>query len=81
MYSVSSRNWTRAAVFISYDDNNYTTGTSYQRKAVITRLKMALSRILFGHITTFLYHRSTQTYMIGFSTSAGVCLDARSFLI
>ena len=28
MQSVSSRIWTRAAVFISYDDNNYTTGTS-----------------------------------------------------
>ena len=27
MQSVSSRIWTRAAVFISYDDNNYTTGT------------------------------------------------------
>ena len=28
MQSVSSRIWTRVAVFISYDDNNYTTGTS-----------------------------------------------------
>ena len=28
MQSVSSRIWTRIAVFISYDDNNYTTGTS-----------------------------------------------------
>ena len=28
MQSVSSRNWTRIAVFISYDDNDYTTGTS-----------------------------------------------------
>ena len=26
--SVSSRIWTRVAVFISYDDNNYTTSTS-----------------------------------------------------
>ena len=26
MQSVSSRIWTRVAVFISYDDNNYTTG-------------------------------------------------------
>ena len=30
MQPVSSRIWTRVAVFISYDDNNYTTGTSYQ---------------------------------------------------
>ena len=29
MQPVSSRIWTRVAVFISYDDNNYTTGTSY----------------------------------------------------
>ena len=28
MQSVSSRIWTRVAVFISYVDNNYTTGTS-----------------------------------------------------
>ena len=28
MQSVPSRIWTRVAVFISYDDNNYTTGTS-----------------------------------------------------
>ena len=28
MQSVSSRIWTRVAVFISNDDNNYTTGTS-----------------------------------------------------
>ena len=27
MQSVSSRIWTRVAVFISYDDNDYTTGT------------------------------------------------------
>ena len=29
MYSVSSRIWTRVAESISYDDNHYTTGTSY----------------------------------------------------
>ena len=28
MQSVSSRIWTRVAVFISYDDNHYTTGTN-----------------------------------------------------
>ena len=27
MQSASSRIWTRVAVFISYDDNHYTTGT------------------------------------------------------
>ena len=29
MQSVSSSIWTRVAVFISYDDNNYTTGTGF----------------------------------------------------
>ena len=28
MQSVSSRIWTRVAVYISYDNNDYTTGTS-----------------------------------------------------
>ena len=28
MQSVSSRIWIRVAVYISYDDNDYTTGTS-----------------------------------------------------
>ena len=28
MQPISSRIWTRVAVFISYDDNHYTTGTS-----------------------------------------------------
>ena len=28
MQSVSSRIWSRVAVFISYDDNDYTTGIS-----------------------------------------------------
>ena len=29
MQSVSSRIWTRVAVFISYDNNDYTTGSVY----------------------------------------------------
>ena len=29
MQLVSARIWTRVAVSISYDDNHYTTGTSY----------------------------------------------------
>ena len=35
MQSVKSRIWTRVAVFISYDDNNYTTGTSKQKYAEV----------------------------------------------
>ena len=33
MQSVSSRIWTRIAVFISYGDNDYTTGTSTKQKS------------------------------------------------
>ena len=32
MQSVSSRIWTRVAVSIPYDDNDYTTGTSKKKK-------------------------------------------------
>ena len=32
MQSISSRIWTRVAVSISYDDNDYTTGTSYSKR-------------------------------------------------
>ena len=34
MQSVSSRIWTRVAVSISYDDNDYTTGTFINFKKV-----------------------------------------------
>ena len=30
MQSVSSRIWTRVAVYISYDDNHYTMGTTFK---------------------------------------------------
>ena len=35
MQSVSSRIWTRVAVFISYDDNHYTPGTSNLNTIII----------------------------------------------
>ena len=35
MQSVSSRIWTRVAVSISYDDNDYTTGTSAKHEVDI----------------------------------------------
>ena len=35
MQSVSSRIWTRVVVSISYDDNRYTTGTSYCQEFMI----------------------------------------------
>ena len=42
MQSVSSRIWTRIAVFISYSDNDYTTGTS----------KMTVIPIIVGALET-----------------------------
>ena len=39
MQSVSSRIWTRIAVFISYGDNDYTTGTSKRKGAEINSKK------------------------------------------
>ena len=45
MQSVSSRIWTRVGVFISYDDNDYTTGTSLMTmkgySALLRFLKLA----------------------------------------
>ena len=38
MKSVSSRIWTRVAVFNSYDDNNYTTGTSNDLSTMISEI-------------------------------------------
>ena len=49
MQSVSSRIWTRMAVFISYGDNDYTTGTLIM---VLTKTKSTLynTRNSFGEI-------------------------------
>ena len=49
MQSVSSRIWTRVAVSISYDDNDYTTGTSY---FFLDQLKNIL--MSFAHICDYI---------------------------
>ena len=36
MQSVTSRIWTPVTVSISYDDNYYTTGTSYEIKLIVS---------------------------------------------
>ena len=51
MQSVSSRIWTRIAVFISYGDNDYT--TVGVRKAVVSRA--VAFRICSIYLETFLY--------------------------
>ena len=40
MQSVSSRIWTRVAVFISYGDNHYTTGTHQNNFIDSTHMKL-----------------------------------------
>ena len=37
MQSISSRIWTRVALFISYDDNHYTTGTSWTKNIMVCK--------------------------------------------
>ena len=43
MQSVSSSIWTRVAVSISYDDNHYTTGTSWT-----LRLNVIIDQLIFN---------------------------------
>ena len=57
MQSVSSRIWTRAAVSISYDDNHYTTGTSYANIVILANKISFLKKILYG---TWQYIQCTQ---------------------
>ena len=52
MQSVSSRIWTRVAVFISYDDNHYTTGTS--NKFVFDDNPSYIYSRFFGYLTIFI---------------------------
>ena len=40
MQSVSSRIWTRSAMFISYDDNHYTTGTSNNKRQIVADIRI-----------------------------------------
>ena len=47
MQSVSSKIWTRVAVFISYDDNHYTTGTSSLHTINCTQFKLSNISIRF----------------------------------
>ena len=54
MQSVSSRIWTRVAVFISYGDNNYTTDTS--QKAVFKKFD-ASKHHLFVWTTKFFWNQ------------------------
>ena len=62
MQSVSSRIWTRVTMSISYNDNNYTTGTS--SKSYITPLfELTLDNIVFIYClletTCFIYAKES----------------------
>ena len=48
MQSVSFRIWTRVAVFISYGDNNYTTGHSYDAQRIMEYVFIAITPITYG---------------------------------
>ena len=56
MQSVSSRIWTRVAVFISYNDNNYTTGTSLIRTDSLRTPTDTHSLSLSLYIYIYIYH-------------------------
>ena len=63
MQSVSSRNWTRVAVFISYDDNDYTTGTSiFETDLRWSALKWYLEQ--GAYILKYFQAESTDTILI-----------------
>ena len=55
MQSVSSRIWTRVAVSISYDDNNYTTGTKHFDR------RSSLYEGIYNNFSTVLYPEGNQT--------------------
>ena len=50
MQSVSSRIWIRVAVFISYDDNHYTSGISSSMFMVLIRLEYFINKITYGKL-------------------------------
>ena len=52
MQSVSSRIWTHVAESISYDDNHYTTGTSY-KSLLYTVLKKGIAFYVSSYIIWF----------------------------
>ena len=53
MQWVLSRIWTRVAVFISYDYNNYTTGTSLRCTIVTTTCKLGIPLGLVANVLVF----------------------------
>ena len=50
MQTVSSRIWTRVAVFISYDDNHYTTGISSSGVGVTTDLVLLIKTAINANL-------------------------------
>ena len=60
MQSVSARIWARVAVFISYDDNHYTTGTSFILLVIIS------SRFLAGIIFDQLVSQNPREFCASF---------------
>ena len=66
MQSVSSRIWTRVAVSISYDDNDYTTGTTVFSKVISPiETQMASSRIWTRLAVSISYDDNCYNYLYG----------------
>ena len=58
MQSVSSRNWTRVAVSISYDDNHDSTSTSEVNKRFVPeqRSRLCICIVLFAYEYVWVYN-------------------------
>ena len=56
MQLVSSRIWTRVTVFISYDDNHYTTGTSTLHEVIAPILRLHTFSV--RHSVLFIQHQN-----------------------
>ena len=61
MQSVSSRIWTRVTVFISYDDNNYTTVTSKNIMTAGRWLSWSIQIPLWWKLDLLLWPRDQET--------------------
>ena len=63
MQSVSSRIWTRIAVFISYGDNDNTTGTSKGERCAINLISGLIVKILDYGIVVREFESQSHNYV------------------
>ena len=63
MQSISSRIWTRVAVSISCDNNDYTTGTYIIYVFIVTGVLQGMVDCILLHINPFGYLKPILVYM------------------